>query len=72
MIWEVKNFRSLIYIMNQQISLPITGTFVAKTSTQESDEAYDIKYTVQKIPELKMLRRAATKEAYYSLQQFNG
>ena len=46
MIWEVKNFRSLIYIMNQQISLPITGTFVAKTSTQESDEAHDIKYTV--------------------------
>ena len=35
-------------------NLPIIGTFVAKTSTQESEEAHDIKYTVSEIPELNL------------------
>ena len=43
-------------------SLPIIGTFVAKTSIQESEEVHDIKYTVSEIPELNLLGQTATKE----------
>ncbi|XP_065060439.1 uncharacterized protein K02A2.6-like [Rhopilema esculentum] len=50
-------------------SLPIIGTFVAKTSTQESEETRDIKYTVSEIPELDLLGRTATKELGISVDQ---
>ena len=50
-------------------NLPIISTFVAKTSTQESEEAHDIKYTVSKIPELNLLGRTATKELGISVDE---
>ena len=50
-------------------NLPIIGAFVAKTSTQESEEAHDIKYTVSEIPELNLLGRTATKELGISVDQ---
>ena len=50
-------------------SLPIIGTFIAKTSTQESGETHDIKYTVSEIPGLNLLGRTATKELGISVDQ---
>ena len=50
----------LQYESESKHSLPIIGTFVAKTSTQESEEEHDIKYTVSEIPELNLLEQTAT------------
>ena len=71
-----KNLRSpelkkpdLQYESASKHSLPIIGTFVAKTSTQESEETHDIKYTVSEIPELDLLGRTATRELGISVDQ---
>ena len=50
-------------------NLPIIGTFVAKTSPQESGETHDIKYTVSEIPELNLLGRTANKELGICMDQ---
>ena len=50
-------------------SLPIIGTFVARTTTQESEEVHDIKYTESEIPELNLLGGTATKELGMSEEQ---